>query len=175
MGMCDILLFRLGAWMGTCMFMGVGVLWQCCVAAQSVDNSLKTYNFQLCYNTISQWVHVIPVVIPRLPWFIVDNHALALGLRPWVSGWLSMINHGNCGISVIYPKGLATHNFLVRDFEITWFQLWFRDFNSDFMISTDYSDFRFLLSQPSEQHDFSSHLWFHDRFLISIYRFLISI
>ena len=57
MGMCDILLFRLGAWMGTCMFMGVGVLWQCCVAAQSVDNSLKTYNFQLCYNTISQWVH----------------------------------------------------------------------------------------------------------------------
>ena len=63
-------------------------------------------------------------------------------------------------------------------YEISWFQLWFRDFNSDFMISTmisDYSDFRFLLSQPSEQHDFSSQLWFHDRFLISIYRFLISI
>ena len=56
------------------------------------------------------------------------------------------------------PEGLATHNFLVQDF---WFQLWFRDFNSDFMISTkisDYSDFRFLLSQPSEQHDFSSQL-----------------
>ena len=79
------------------------------------------------------------------------------------------------------PEGLVTHNFLVRDFEITWFQLWFRDFDSDFMISTkisDYSDFRFLLSQTSEQHEFSSQLWFHDRFLISIiivYRFLISI
>ena len=26
----------------------------CCAIAQSVHNSLKTYNFQLCYNTISQ-------------------------------------------------------------------------------------------------------------------------
>ena len=26
----------------------------CCVVAQSVHHSLKTYNFQLCYNTTSQ-------------------------------------------------------------------------------------------------------------------------
>jgi len=30
-------------------------------------------------------------------------------------------------------RGVGNTQFLVRDFEITWFQLWFRDFNSDFM------------------------------------------
>jgi len=39
-------------------------------------------------------------LMPQLPWFIVDNHTLALGLRPRVSWWLSTINHGNRGITI---------------------------------------------------------------------------
>ena len=38
--------------------------------------------------------------------------------------------------------------YQVRDFKIMWFQLWFRDFNSDFMISTN-KDFRLQWFQIS--------------------------
>ena len=52
---------------------------------------------------------VYVIVIPRLPWYIVDNHPETRGLRPWVSGWLyiSTINYGNRGISVTYPTSLV--------------------------------------------------------------------
>jgi len=42
------------------------------------------------------------IVIPRLPCFIVDNHPETRGHSPRARAWLSTINHGNRGISVIY-------------------------------------------------------------------------
>jgi len=50
---------------------------------------------------------------------------------------------GYSGLSDFHRReGLATHNFLVRDFEITLFQLRFRDFSSDF--NSDFNELQLL-------------------------------
>ena len=72
-------------------------------------NSATVYTrhaLNVAYNRLTNEVGYI-ALIPRLPWFIVDNHSLALALRPRISWWLSTINHGNRGITITYPLSLS--------------------------------------------------------------------